>query len=114
MSNVDKCDADLVSGEQGVKDEALTASSSYNPGVTGPARARLNSTEGNGKAGAWSPRTNTNEWIQVKLFSAQRVLMCGDFIWRTQNNTFTYMRSLNNLKVITSLPTGGICRTENC
>ena len=70
---------DLVSGDYGVPDNAITASSYYDAS-TSPDKARINNVQDLynnqnldndliddllGNAGAWSPRGNEKQWIQV-------------------------------------------------
>jgi len=73
--NLDFCEEDLglESGELG--DEALTASSSYDPANVGPKNARLHN---EGAGGAWCPREPVSrekdqQWIQVNL-TAVRII----------------------------------------
>jgi len=64
------CSQPLGIQDGSIRDSQLTASSSYQPSLVGPSKARLNSEMG---GGAWCPRspvsglTETPEWIQVDL-----------------------------------------------
>jgi len=64
------CSQPLGLQDGSIRDSQLTASSSYQPSLVGPSKARLHSELG---GGAWCPRspvsglTETPEWIQVDL-----------------------------------------------
>jgi len=66
----EQCSQPLGLQDGSIRDSQLTASSSYQPSLVGPSKARLHSELG---GGAWCPRspvsglTETPEWIQVDL-----------------------------------------------
>ena len=69
-------DIPLITGTNNyVPNSRLSASSSLDEMISGPARSRLNQRASGNLYGAWVPVTNNeNQWIQVRGHSGRRAL----------------------------------------